>query len=200
MFNRKKLAIVGATAAMSLGLVGMGTGAQWSDQVDANEHITTGTADLMITGYYNYQSSDQPESVSLAPDGQSITFTTPLEDASFRYVQDVYIRNVGTLPMKHAWYEITVAGDPQLTDNVYASVNDTADGLDAGYGFATGLQGYVSPGYAMPAGASTVLFFDFSAFDLPNEAQGKTMTFTVTFHGVDGDGGSPMLAVPETRS
>lgn len=198
MFNRKKLAMVGAVAAMSLGLVGMGTGAQWADQVDAIEQITTGTADLQIIDYT--QLGDPAESVVISPDGQSITFTTPLEDASFQYVQDVYIQNVGTLPMKHAWYEISVVGDGELLGNVWASINDISDGADGAWGPAGGLGGYISPGYAMPAGASTVLFFDFSAYDLPVEAQGKTMTVTLTFHGVDGDGGTPMLEVPETRS
>jgi hypothetical protein len=199
MFNRKKLATLGAVAAMSLGLIGMGTGAQWADQVDAVQHITTGTADLEIYGYY--QLGDPAESVVISPDGQSITFTAPLEDADFAYVQDVYIRNAGTLPMKHAWYEINVTGDPALTDNVFAAINDTSDGSDYAMGPASSLQGYVSPGYAMAPGAGTTLFFDFLAWDMPNEAQDKTMTFTVTFHGVDGDGGTlEMLEVPETRS
>lgn len=217
MFNRKKLAMVGAVAAMSLGLVGMGTGAQWADQVDAIEKITTGTADLAITGYWDlYPGNEQAPSVVITPDRQSITFTVPLEDASFAYTQDVFIQNVGTLPMKHAWYEISVAGDAALLDTVWMRVNDTADGTDDFIGHPSGLNGSVSTGYAMPAGASTSLWFDFYTGDrtatnaipafvsdglaLPDSAQAKTMTVTVTFHGVDGDGGTPMLDVPETRS
>jgi hypothetical protein len=217
MFNRKKLAMVGAVGAMSLGLVGMGTGAQWSDQVDAIEKITTGTADLQITGYYdNYAGNEKAGSVVIAPDKDSITFTVPLEDASFAYTQDVFIRNVGSLPMKAAWYEISVAGDPELLDSAWMRVNDTSDGSDDFIGHPSALNGKKSLGYAMPAGAGTTLWFDFytgnrtatnaipafvsDGLFLPDAAQGKTMTVTVTFHGVDGDGGTPMLEVPETRS
>jgi hypothetical protein len=217
MFNRKKLAIVGAAAAVSLGLVGMGTGAQWADQVDAIEKITTGTADLQITHYADaYPNNERADSVVITPDGQSITFTVPLEDGSFAYTQDVFVKNVGSLPMKHAWYEVSVAGDSELLDTAWMRVNDVYDFGDDYIGHPSALQGKTSPGYAMPPGATTTLWFDFYTGDrtatdavpafvsdglmLPDAAQGKTMTVTVTFHGVDGDGDSTMALVPETRS
>lgn len=199
MFNRKKFAGLASTAAVGLALVGVGTGAQWADSVDAVENLTTGTADLKILTTTSW--ADQPQSVEISADGNSVTFTTPLEDGSFSYLQDVIIQNVGTLPMKHAWYEVTVAGDPELTGNVVMMLNDTRDGADGYVGSALGGHGYFSPGYAMPSQETTVVFFDFmSGLQLPDEAQGKAMTVTLTFHGVDGDGGTPMLEIPEVRS
>ncbi|WP_341359295.1 hypothetical protein V5H98_16405 [Georgenia sp. M64] len=199
MFNRKKFAGLASTAAVGLALVGVGTGAQWADSVDAVEDLTTGTADLQIIDAYAL--SGAPESIVIAADGDSVTFTTPLEDGSFSYIQDVIIQNVGSLPMKAAWYEVDVAGDLELTDNVIMRLNDVRDAADGVNGPASGSHLYKSPGYAMPAGSTTTLWFDFwTDTVLPDAAQGKSMTVTVTFHGVDGDGGTPMLEIPEVRS
>ena len=218
MFNRTKLTALAASGAAAMTLVGLGTGAQWSDQVNAVEKISTGDVDLQVTGYYNtYAGNETANSVVISPDHKSVTFTVPLEDASFAYTQDVYIKNVGSLGLKHAWYEVTTSGDAALLDNVYMRVNDVYDPSDdAWVGHPSELAGHVSTGYAMPAGASTTLWFDFYTGDrtmtnaiptfpsnglmLPDAAQGKTMTVTVTFHGVDGEGGVPMSATPETRS
>lgn len=199
MFNRKKFAGLASTAAVGLALVGVGTGAQWADSVDAVENLTTGTADLQIIDAYAL--SGAPDSIIIAADGDSVTFTTPLEDGTFSYIQDVIIQNVGSLPMKAAWYQVDVAGDPELTDNVIMRLNDVRDAADGYTGPASGAHLYISDGYAMPAGSTTTLWFDFWTDGvLPDAAQGKAMTVTVTFHGVDGDGGTPMLEIPEVRS
>jgi hypothetical protein len=92
-------------------------------------------------------------------------------------------------------------GDPELTGSVIMGLNDVRDGTDSYAGPAVGRDGYISTGYAMPAGSTTTLWFDFSSNGfLPDDAQGKFMTVTITFHGVDGDGGTPMLEIPEVRS
>lgn len=198
MFNRKKLATFAATAVVALGLIGVSTSAQFSDAVTAQQDIRAGTAQLAITS--------APGGV-VSPDGKSVTYTLDNVGSDFNDYHWLYVSNVGSLPMHSVTMSISGAGDPELTDNTTAFVGDWEGIVNwAAVGTVTDLlsrpQPVVQTDYTIqPAGtgyhetAPFVLQFypnDYwSGGGLPNAAQGKALSVTVTINAIDGTGTQP---------
>jgi predicted ribosomally synthesized peptide with SipW-like signal peptide len=198
MFSRKKLATFAATAAVALGLVGLGTSAQFSDAVTAQQDITAGTAQLAITSAPGGE---------VAPDGKSVTYTLANTGSLFYEYHWLNVSNVGTLPMHNVTMSINGGGDPALTDNVTAFLGDW-EGVGSNWfagGTVTDMLSRPQPvtwtDYTLePAGTGyheTAGFFlqfypnDYWSGGLPNSAQGKAMSVTVTINAVEGIGTEP---------
>lgn len=191
MFNRKKLTAFAATAVAALALVGVGTGAQWSDSVDATQNISTGTVDLVISDYWG-------TSAPVYSDGTHIVYDLSNAGSVFDEQHTVKITNEGTLPVHNFQYSVAASGDPELTSNVRALVLPQQQW----WGWFMPVDWWLlqpQPVYTVDStlnpGESTYvdLWFQpkdylFDGLPLPNEAQGKTLTFTMTVDAVEGTG------------
>lgn len=193
MFNRKKLATFAATAAVALGLVGMGTSAQFSDAVTAQQDVRTGTAQLAITS--------APGGV-ISPDGKSVTYTLDNAGSSFWIGDSIAVSNVGTLPMHGVTMSLSAQGNSELTQNTYAFIIDGPAAYPpwSAYGLVSDLVSYPQPlvkaDYTLataddPAHNTGWYGFYLDAYDLPNAAQGKGMSVRLTINAIEGIGTEP---------
>jgi len=87
----RRIAVLLAAAGLAVGLVGGGVGAQFTDQVLANQNISVGTFSCHIVA---------PSDGTIAADGKSVTFTSPTIQSSlpgsapFSFT----VQNTGTIP------------------------------------------------------------------------------------------------------
>jgi predicted ribosomally synthesized peptide with SipW-like signal peptide len=193
MFNRKKLAAFAASAAVALSLVGVGTSAQFSDAVTAQQDVRTGTAQLAITS--------APGGV-ISPDAKSVTYTLDNVGSTFWAYHYISVTNVGTLPMHGVNMSLSAQGNSELTDNVYAFILDGPAAYPpwSAYGMVSDLvsrpQPLVQADYTLataadPAHNTGWYNFALDAYNLPNAAQGKAMSVTLTINAIEGIGTEP---------
>lgn len=193
MFNRKKLAAFAASAAVALGLVGVGTSAQFSDAVTAQQDIRTGTAQLAITS---------APGGTISPDAKSVTYTLDNVGSTFWAYNYIEVTNVGTLPVHGVNMSLSAQGNSELTQNVYAHILDGPAAYQpwSAYGYVSDLtsrpQPLVMADYTLataddPAHNTGWYTFSLDAYDLPNAAQGKAMSVTLTINAIEGTGTEP---------
>jgi hypothetical protein len=136
--------------------------AQFTSAITESASASAGTLTLIVTGY-TVVSAPSYATVSVTGIGtNSITITASPFAPGDSVVIDITIKNIGTLPA-------TSLGDSLSYTNVY-------DGM---FTLSTG----IFPG-SLAAGASvTILHTITLQSGLPNAAEGKSMTGTITFTG-----------------
>lgn len=193
MFSRKKLATFAAAGAVALGLVGVGTSAQFSDAVTAQQDVRTGTAQLAITSAYGGV---------ISPDRKSVTYTLDNAGSTFSSYRAIAVSNVGTLPMHGVTMSLKAQGNSELTQNTYAYISDGPAAYMPWYahGFVSDLvsqpQPLVKADYTLATAADPThntggYGFYLYAYDLPNAAQDKAMSVTLTINAIEGIGTEP---------
>jgi predicted ribosomally synthesized peptide with SipW-like signal peptide len=127
MLGMRKVVLVGAMGVAALGLVGVGTGASFTDSVSVTQKVTAGHINMQVTGPAG--STVNGKTVSLAD-------TAPLGSTFKTGPQNVAIINAGNISVT-AWqlsFDYVVNGDATasaaLAGQMYAKVtsNDPTQG------------------------------------------------------------------------
>lgn len=206
MVIRRKLAVLAGLGMVSLALVGIGAGAQFTTQVTATQTIRTGTADVQIIQAITHDYSDvwidmevtDPHAVTLDVDNQPDHF------AHWIYFE---VQNKGSLPLHSVSLTLTGSGDPALFGELYARTEDNvtgwyqfgklADLVGAAQPLHTGSY-LLNPGqkawYTLIVGTPEVP----SYVSLSNAAQGESTTATLHVSALDGGEESPLPPAPDS--
>lgn len=188
--SSRRIAFAAALAVAGLGLVGAGAGAQFTDAVTVQQHITAGTIDVQLT------SSDQ--SVTFSHDGKTATFADlgPTQSTFSSGAIPTTITNHGTATASAITLTANdIAGlganSAALADQLCVRVISPAVGGTVAYdGPLSGLQAHpLSIQGDIPAGGTDSFTTEFYAGSgacpsLTNAAQGGDVHPSVTVNYV----------------
>jgi predicted ribosomally synthesized peptide with SipW-like signal peptide len=196
-FSKRKIAIAGTLGVAALGLVGVGTGATFTDAVNTTQQVTAGTI--------NVQLSSTDSSVAISNDGKTATFADlgPTQSVFSSGNVPTVITNNGTASANaiqlsaSSVYDHTNAASTALHSQMCVQVISPISGATAYDGPLTGLENnplaLVGP---IPAGQTDSFTTRFYAGGpdagpgcatdgLTNAAEGGVVTpkVTVTYNG-----------------
>ncbi|MGZ4687943.1 hypothetical protein, partial [Oryzihumus sp.] len=97
----RKLAMAGALGLASLGLIGAGAGATFTDAVASTQQITAGRI--------NVQASTDASGATTSGDGKSITFEAfgPTNSTFTNHAPKINVTNTGTVQADAIWLSAT---------------------------------------------------------------------------------------------
>ena len=194
MAKSRKFLTAGAVGVAALALIGTGAGAAFNDSVSATQNISTGTLLMAISSTGTGGASDGVVSA----DGKSIVFTAGNAGSSFSQNHNVTVHNIGTLPL--LMDGVTLSADGTNDISLAQATNLNLDGITftvaaaQAQAFACTTAGVIGgPDCVINPGGSYTFAFDFSATDLTNENQGKSIGTKLTINGVDVPAGTPSI-------
>jgi len=183
--SARKLAMVGALGLASIGLIGAGAGATFTDAVNTTQKVTAGTI--------NVQLSSNAQGVTVSQDGKTATFNDlgPTNSTFTNGAMPVNVSNTGTVQADAIWLSATDtrgndAASDALVGQMCVAIVSPVGGQDVYRGTLANLEAHpVQVAGPLPVGGHDEWSTEFYAgsngcASLTNAAEGGTVTPTIT--------------------
>jgi predicted ribosomally synthesized peptide with SipW-like signal peptide len=179
MAYSRKFLTVGAMGVAAFALIGAGATASFNDSVTVKQDISAGRMNLTIAGNTGWSQAG----------GKTLTLPAkgPVGSDFDTLAQNVIVTNNGSVRSRVASLVITApSNNAALRDGLRVRVTPQGSTSPIFEGTLAALQGTANSQIAqipeLAAGASTSATVQFYADDLPDAAQGGTVTPTFTVH------------------